>query len=66
MSMISRFGKKCDVMIEARTKQADRLLKNYYEGIFEAGTNYASREKCQAVLTSKQLKIQILSYCADI
>lgn len=47
-----------DVIVEARGKGEDRLLKATYEYVYSVGTTYVTRKVIQATLTSKALKLQ--------
>lgn len=47
-----------DVMAEARGAVEDRLLKEEYARIYASGSSYMGKADCQAVLTSKELKLR--------
>lgn len=46
-----------DVMIEARGKREDKILKQAYSNFFLAGSGYISAQTWQKHLTTKQIKI---------
>lgn len=47
-----------DVMIEARTKNKDRELKNSFEDLYSVGTSHIPSERIHNVLTSRTIKIK--------
>ncbi|MEI6091224.1 MAG: DUF3800 domain-containing protein [bacterium] len=47
-----------DVMAESRGGKEDMRLKKSFNGLFETGTNYMSKEIIQNCLTSKELKVK--------
>lgn len=53
---LNRHGFVGDVMIEARSKFADKRLKKAYQRLYENGNNTITASQAQRALTSKELK----------
>ena len=55
---LKRFNHQCDVVVEARTKEADKKLKKCFAKVYNRGTEHADAATCQRVFTSKELKLK--------
>lgn len=55
LQLMSRRG---DVLAESRGSKEDMSLKEEYRTIYNVGAHYLASERCQATLTSKEIKIK--------
>lgn len=55
---LERKGQIGDVMAESRGGKEDRRLKNSFQKVYDAGTDYIFPDQIQSRLTSKQLKVK--------
>jgi hypothetical protein len=51
-------GASGDIMAESRGGKEDVALKKEYQGIFQNGEGYLTKERVQRTMTSKEIKIK--------
>jgi len=62
VKFLKQANSKGDVMVEARGKKEDQLIREVYEEFYQKGTYFAKSEDIQARLTSGKIKLKTKSY----